>query len=341
MTFDIPASRSFHMGFSTWPPDFDVAVIEQTFELTNANSDLRLVHMEGGVPWVEMSKKLPMPTRIQDSWNYVKSKSAGKKMLIAISPLDADRAGLALYANQTGDNQPMPLGWENLLLNDSRVKAVFLAYAEAVIKFWSPDYLAIGIEVNILANKSLYRWQQYLELHKYVYAALKRKYPAVKVAASIQLEHFKGLVNEAKGKTAMQKTEVAKLLKFCDFAPLSVYPYFSYGAILTPDYFNGIKALGKQLAISETGWPSKDFQIGGFTISGSESAQVSFMQTLLKTADSFAFVVNWVSGDYSRLLAKMPPNPILPAWVYDGLWDDNLIEKPALAVWRNYLALRP
>ncbi len=337
---DTPTFRTFNMGFSTWPPDFDAAVIENTFELTNANSDLRLVHMDGGIPWVEAHYRRPVPQRIVDEWTHIKGKSAGKKICIAISPLNADRSGLALYSSQAGDNQPLPADWQGLPINGVRVKAAFLHYTASVIEFWKPDYLVIGIEVNILANKNLYLWQQYLELHKYVFSALKRKYPTLKIAASIQLEHFKGLTDDSNGKTALQKAEVAKLLKFCDLAPLSVYPYFSSGATFTADYFNGIKALGKPLAISETGWPSKNFRIGDIPFAGSESAQVSFMQTMLQAANqhSFAFVINWVSGDYSRLLARIPPNPIAQVWVYDGLWDDALAEKPALAVWRDYLS---
>lgn len=54
-------SRSFYMGFSAWPSDLNLKAIYKTLELTNANSDIRLAHFDGGVPWVEMAQNQPLP----------------------------------------------------------------------------------------------------------------------------------------------------------------------------------------------------------------------------------------------------------------------------------------
>jgi hypothetical protein len=332
------------MGFSGWPPDMEMKAIEKAYELSNQNSDIRLVQFDGGVPWVEMSQNQLLPARIQSDWEYIKSKCAGKKIFVATTPLDFDRTGLALYANEKDDNQPLPDDWKNLAFNNDKVKQAYLTYAETVIKFWQPDYLAISIEANILAATDQEKWNQYLELHRYIYTELKKQYPRVEIFATIQMENFKGLTDVAIGKAAVQKQAVGDLLKYCDIAALSVYPYQVADGKLTADYFDDIKAFNKPLAISETGWPSEKFKISGVTHEGSDQAQCEYLQNLLRAAseNQFVFVINWVNIDYTKLLAKLPAGPgkeFANAWVYDGLWNENFNEKPALEVWQSYLRL--
>ncbi len=335
--------RPFYMGFSTWPPDLDYQAIDKSYELTNANSDMRLLHLDGGVPWVEMSRNLAIPKRIESSWDYTKTRTKNKKMFVAITPLNFERDGLALYANEKDDNQSLPKDWQKLALNSPQVKEAYLNYAENVISYWNPDYLAVGIEVNISLNKNKKIWEQYVDLHKYIYQNLKVRHPNLPVFATIQMEHFNGQADEAEGNEELQKKQVGALMTYCDIAALSMYPYSNEGFKLTRNYFDDIKSFGKPIAISETGWPSEKYNILIFPIKGSKKGQAEFLATLLEIGmqDQFVFVINWVNVDYNKMLDKLPwlLSQIAKSWVYDGLWDKDFQEKPALKIWQTYLGL--
>lgn len=338
------ADRTFYMGFSNFPPALDINSVERSYALSNQNSDIRLVQLDAGVPWVEMSANQPVPARIVGDWDYIKSKSEGKKIFVAATPLDFNRTGLALYANSKDDNQPLPDDWKNLSFNNPKVEQAYLTYLEKVVDYWHPDYLAISIEANIIANKNIEEWPQYMELHKYLYTGLKMLYPQLPVFATIQLEHFEGITDGAGDKVDLQKQIVGELMQYSDMAVLSMYPYTVTNGKFTAAYFNDIKAFNKPMAVSETGWPSQNTKVFGFTTPGSQSAQSQYVRDLLESANQyqFVFVINWVNVDYNKLLAKVPDptqKEFANLWVYDGLWNDKFEAKQALKVWQSYLLL--
>ncbi|HRK97929.1 MAG TPA: hypothetical protein PLE43_05545 [Alphaproteobacteria bacterium] len=340
----IQNTRSFYMGFSNWPPDFDMSAIAKSLQLTNENSDMRLVHMDGGVPWVEMGGNQSLPKRIVSWWDYIRNESKGKKIFVTINPLNFERDGLALYANEKDDDQPLPDDWKNLSLDSDKVKTAYLSYAEEIISYWNPDYLAIGVEVNISVSKNLKTWREYLALHKFIYTKLKERHPQLPVFATVQMEHFNGLNEDAKGKEDIQKREVGELMKYSDIAALSMYPYASEEIKFNSHYLDGIRTYKKPMAISETGWPSKNFKVFFFPIKGSPQAQYNYLKTLLTIAnrDHFLFVINWTNVDYNKMLDQLPwlMKEIAKSWVYNGLWNKDFEEKPALDVWQHYLGLK-
>ena len=338
-------SRSYLMGFSTFVSDLDVGAISKGYELSNKYSDMRLVQLDAGVPWVEMDRNEKIPQRIIDDWDYTRGQSASKKFFVAITSRDFEGTGLALYAAQQGNNQPLPAGWAARTQDDEKVKQAYLRYAEEVVNFWRPDFIAISIEANVVANKNLTVWRQYLELHRFVYERLKEKHPDLKIFATIEVEHFKGLKPDAKGKTDLQRKIVKELAPYQDLMALSVYPYSVNESGLPPGYFEEFKIYQKPLAIAETGWPAADFTMFGKTTSGSEAAQARYLDAVLKEAgkEKFVFVINWVSVDYVRLLEKLPKSDAMEfsnMWVHNGMWDLDFKPRKALAVWEKYFRLK-
>ena len=337
-------SRSFYMGFSSFASDMEVKAIQRGHELSNKNSDIRSVQLDAGVPWVEMDQKKSVPKRILDDWSYTKSQCGKKKILISITSRDFEGTHLALYANEHGNNQPLPSDWAHLAQNDLKVKQAYLRYARAVIDFWQPDYLAINVEANIIANKSMEVWQQYLDLHRYIYEALKKDHPKLLIFASIQVEHFRGLMADATGKASLQKEILGQLNPYQDMLALSVYPYSAQGEF-TDDYFDDFKVYKKPIAISETGWPAESFMMFGYPTAGSQEAQSTYLQNILHAANQnkFIFVINWVSVDYIKLLEKLPKNDAMEfskSWAYNGLWDKDFNSKKALQVWQSYYQMK-
>jgi hypothetical protein len=84
---------------------------------------------------------------------------------------------------------------------------------------------------------------------------------------------------------------------------------------------------------------SKAVQLKTFnvTLLGSEEAQFSFTDVLLKTAakDKYRFVINFATTDFDKLCQKlpMPLSDLARIWAFTGLQTDEKKPKPALRLW--------
>ena len=338
-------SRSFLMGFSSWPPSFDIDEIKRSLELAHKESDVRLVHLDGGVPWEAMINKKPIPKHAKDSWDLISNYTKNSKIFVAITPLNFGRDDIAPSITDKGDNQENPDSLDGARLNSQIVKDAYLAYAQQVMEYWKPEYLAIGIEANTAINKNINTWEDYKELHQFVYTALKNKYPNTLIFSTVQVEHFKCLPEEGKGKEELQRTELRTMLPYNDILALSTYPYAENDNEYTDTYLDEFNSYQKSVAISETGWPSAQEKIFGlFPIKGSPEEQSAYLDSLLRYANEhqFIFVINWVNVDFVKLHDAFPVGiirEIAKLWIHTGLWDEYFNEKPALGVWRVYLSL--
>ena len=57
--------------------------------------------------------------------------------------------------------------------------------SQNAIDYFEPDFLAIGIEVNLLVTNNPAVWDVYLELNQFVYGELKILYPDLPVMVSL------------------------------------------------------------------------------------------------------------------------------------------------------------
>jgi hypothetical protein len=242
------------------------------------------------------------------------------------------------------EGMELPSPWDTISLNHENVKTAYLNYARRVVEFFKPNYFAIGIEVNVSINDSPEIWEKYKELHEYVYTELKKLYPSLPIFATFTHSHMKGL-DEANA--AVQQQEISELLEYCDLLGLSTYPYgWSYwpsGKIdpVPENYFDVPVSFGKRIAITETGAPSRNFEALGINYEFSEDYQYDYIDFLLGKAYEyeFAFVVNWTSIDFDKLLEYIPEEgrEIALIWAYTGLQCSNGSPKKALSLWDAYL----
>ncbi len=343
-----PPSRPFLLGSSQWPPSFDTAQIERMYASKRAHMDLAVYHQVEGVPWIQAGAGQPLPARVLANWRSVRAQAGqGQRFYLALTPLNVARSGLADLATEQSDHAPLPPEWAELPLNDSRVKAAFLAYCRAAIGELNPDFLAIGIECNILASLDPARWAQYLDLNHSVHAQLKQERPTLPVFVTVQYEHLQGYPSESQGKQALQQQAVREVMASSDLLAISLYPYGPWVAPEVPaSYLDPLwplaAATGRTVAIAETGFPSKPFTAFHYTFTGSPVLQDRYLSMLLDQAQAhrLAFVVNWVAVDYDKLTAQLPPEAqeLATVWQYDGLWDSSDLPKPALATWDGVLA---
>jgi len=336
----LPPTRPFHLGFTRWPADLTAEGVQQAQDFAHAHGDIVSVMFIGGIPWPEALDGKPFSRDVTANLGY--RPPAGTKVFLSISPLDRDRKNLAPYWGEK-DNQPLPAPWGSRALNSPEVRQAFLYFVTRAVETMKPDYLAIGIESNVLLSHSREKWNQLKELHRATYAALKARHPALPVCFTTEVLHYKKLASDARG--SEQEGEVAELMQQSDLFALSVYPHMSYDVPrpIPAGFLDFATKFGKPVAVAESGMTSRDVELKAFglTLRGSEADQQQFTELLLRVAarDRYAFVINFATTDFERLCAKLPPpvDDLARIWAYTGLQTSESKPKPALVVWDAWL----
>ncbi len=335
-----PSARPFRMGFTRWPADLSIKGFLTAQNFAHAHGDIVSVMFIGGIPWPEALEGKPFSRDVENNLRY--RPPAGKRVLLSISPLNKDRKDIAPYWGEK-DNLPLPKPWDRMGLDSPEVKKAYLAFTLRAVKAMNPDFLAIGIESNVLLSNNPARWKQLKSLHRATYAAVKEQYPTLPVFFTTEVLHYKKLATEAKDKD--QEGEVADLMKHSDLFAMSVYPHMSYGVPrpIPADFLDFAKALHKPIAVAESGMSSRDVELKAFglTLRGSEADQNRFTEILLSTAarDRYEFVISFATTDFDKLCTKLPPpvDDLARIWAYTGMQTGELKPKPALATWDRYL----
>ncbi len=333
-----------YMGFSSWPPDLTDTARTRIYTLLQQDTNITLQHLDNGIPWNQALKSKPYPRAVMDDWKYRKIHSPiGHKLVIAITPLNSNRDGLAPYWSNNGDNLPLPKKWQNKALNDLEVMEAYSNYALAVADYFKPDYLAISIESNVLISKAPDKIEPFAHLYVHTYQRLKERYPEMKVFTTIQYEHLRGIDDDSKQNLSLQKPVMASLLPYTDLIGLSTYRFGpAHPNPIKPNYFNEALAFGKPLAITESGAISKGFHASGMDYLGSQTDQAKFVEMVLEQAFwyDFEFVINWAGIDFDPLVSRLPADVQDSAklWMYTGLKKFNGEKKQAYEVWRRYLS---
>ena len=333
-------SRPFHLGFTRWPADLTAEGVRLAEDFAHAHGDIVSVMFIGGIPWPEAFEDKLFSLDVRANLGY--RPPAGKKLFLSISPLDKDRKDLAPYWAEK-DNQPLPEFWKGRALNSPEVKRAFLNFVVRAVESMKPDYLAIGIESNVLLSKNRVKWQQLKELHRATYNTLKQQYPQLPIFFTTEVLHYKKLASEARN--SEQEKEVAELMEHSDLFAMSVYPHMSYDfpRPVPAGFFDFARSFHKPIAVAESGMTSRDVELKAFglTLRGSEADQVQFTELLLQAAsrDGYKFVINFATTDFEKLCARLPAptDDLARIWAYTGLQTSDGKPKPALAVWDAHL----
>ena len=338
-------ARPFHMGFTRWPPEATLEGIARMDTFLATHGDMTALHFDGGIPWPEALTDSPFRDGLMNNWKSARDAiPTNHTLLVSITPLDMTRSKLALYWGDS-DNQPLPKQWDAYPLDHPDVQTAYLNYAHQVIDYFQPDYLAIGIEVNVAQINAPETWSAYKKLHKFIYENLKADYPDMPIFATFTVSHMSGLDG---GDKAIQKAEIESLLPYLDLLGLSSYPYgwmYESGKAdpIPEDFFAAALAFGKPLAVTESGAPSYSFSAFGKDYEFTEEYQARWVDFLLRQAGEhqFKFVVGFTGIDYDKLLEVFPKDvrELGMIWVYTGLERSDGCAKQALAVWDEYLGL--
>ncbi len=333
--------RSFSMGFTRWPSEISTKGVKQADEFIDEHADLVSIMFIGGIPWQEALEDKPFSKDIQNNLDY--RLPEGYELLLSISPLDMDRANLAPYWGEK-DNQTLPKEWQTRRFNSPEVIYAFTNFVLQSTWKLNPDYLAIGIESNVLLTKNPSSWKDYKEFHREVYTAIKQQHPELPIFFTIEYNHYTGYAAEAKG--TPQKKEVAKLMQYSDMVAISSYPHMSHETPwpIQKDHFDFAKIFNKPIGIAETGMSSKPVQVFGFNLRGSENDQYQYYKVLFETAqrDNYKFIATFATTDFDKLVNQLPDQhvrEIAKIWQFTGLQDHNGKTKKVLSIWDDYLRL--
>lgn len=332
-------SRPFHLGFTRWPADLTLAGVKMAEDFAIAHGDLISEMFIGGIPWPEALEGRPYSPDVQK--RLASRPPAPKTLFLSISPLDQNREKLAPYWGQK-DNLPLPAEWAELALDSDEVKTAYTKFVLDATTGMRPDFLAIGIESNVLLSKDARGWEQFKALYRHTRQAVKAKYPELPICFTTEVLHYKQLASEAVG--SRQEAEVATLMQASDLFAMSIYPHMSYGVPrpIPADFFDFATEFDKPIAVAESGMTSRDVELKSFnlTLRGSPADQQQFTELLLSTAarDCYVFVTTFATTDFEKLADALPPpvNDIARIWAYTGLQTSSGEPKPALDVWDAY-----
>jgi len=350
-----PPSRPFHMGTTPLPPVWSSFGQDIAYSYLQVEGDAVSHTLQHGVPWSEAllsSDWRTYPSSVLQMWGEIVTNDAlfipNHARYVSIHPISSAYNGLAEYWG-TEQLQTLPPPWNSKSFDDPDVKTAFLNYAIATVEFLHPTYLGLAVEANILLARRPDLWSAYKELNRYVYTALKARYPSLVVFAGVQYEHMLGLVYDsrllqaevASSYPTILVDEVRDLMKASDLLALSTYPYIAYDAYVSPAYFDEAIALGadtrRQLAIEQTGYTSQPFQVYGTPILGNETEQDAFIGLVLWTAfeHRFAFVINFIPVDYGL---NYGDSAVSLTWAYTGLFRTDGSAKPAGNTWSAFMS---
>ena len=365
-----PESRSFYMGFTPFPYDADPATILQVLADVYAklgnDADMVLHHLEEGIPWnaaladdllTPASVVFPYTSHIQGDWDIRNANTpATHKKYVAITPIALSRDTLAPWRD-TANEQPLQPPFDthaaNGDFNHPDVKTAYLNFSRRVIEYLEPDYLAIGIEVNLLRrNTDAATWAKYMELHQHVYTNLKALHPDLPIFASVvPVEMLDGYVDpstefagDPDGYKNSQLTALNELLAFSDYYAVSLYPFLTayFASNFPTDMFDQIFGLSnKQAVIAETGMIAEDMTAFSINFQSDQAKQNNYMTSLLQAADENDLLfVNWfVLQDYDRFCVFIGGCIGTDRlWRDSGVYDGNGNTRPSYGTWKSYLA---
>lgn len=351
------SSRPFRMGFTPLTSDPALEGWTKAFETIGRYGDLAALFIQDGLPWDEAVaglsiKEFPSGIRgfLEFQLSMISQFNPNHARYLAINPSSVDYRQLAA-SWEVSTNEPLGYPWNTYDFDHPDVKLAVLNYLLALVEYFSPTYLNIGIEANLVLARNFEHWPAFLELHRFLYTELKKRYPKLPVFASVQYEHLLGLHGDsARLRDRFLATEpdillneVRKLLQYSDILAISSYPYMIEHLRVDGDYFQVAAILANErkipIAIDQTGYTSQPLLIQGIYLPGSEAAQEQYTNFVLQLAQGFRmpFVVNFVSTDYGTAFGE---DPVSLAWAYTGLFRTDGTPKPALSVWEKARAVR-
>ncbi len=346
------------MGFTPFPVELTPAGLEEAYRFLSESADCAAFFPNDGFPWLQALETTDLDAYppllreylILNRALQIKYLPSHRMYLAAnvIHHVEYDR--IAPAWTEAGANQPLPPGWDAYPMDHPDIVRAAANYLRTLIRIFEPEFVALGVEVNLLYCRKPAAWPEFTRLYRTLRDTLRSEFPGVRFGFSIQYENLLGLGSDAfsyvtrEGVGSMQPLieAIDALLPFTDALALSTYPFMIPGLRLPDDFFDPAARLARRhglpMLIEQTGYTSRSFEAEGIEVPGSPEAQRDFMAFLMARAyeHDFQYVMNWVPRDYGDYYGA---GIFARTWAYTGLVDTQGTPRPAWRVWEDFRKL--
>lgn len=267
------------LGFSTLPPERTSDAYIGAFATAAQYADTILIQRtppwEEFLPGGQVSQTTADNTRIETA---LLDEYDNLTRYYAIDPTDGvvQRSRIA--------NLPLSVDSQEGF-KDPDLRNAFIAYTAYVVKNYKPDYLALGVEINMLFERSPEQFEAFVSLYDEAYDQVKAASPKTKVFPTFQLEDLEGTF----GTIHPPHWEVLDAFRGkMDALAISTYPFLAQvrtTSDIRPDYYSQLKKhFDGEIFISETGYASSP--VDGQATVGTEEDQQAYVERLLSEAET-------------------------------------------------------
>ena len=346
-TTELPAERHFYMGVTPWPADFTLPAVDDAYAFINQHCDLVSQHFDDGVPYEEAFSGMGWPQEFLNILQTAVTKtSAGKAVLLSVAPLNLDRKSKAdYYAQSTTISNTIKDAWRALPVNDSRVITAYVNYVSYLVTRLNPKFVNFGVE----SNNELWNPAEFLKYKDFiaqVYARLKTAFPTLPFFVSF-------MVTES----PLSLSNAAALIPYSDYLTISSYPYTHVSSsangntdpkLFPADYYARYINLapGKPFAVAECAYIAENLDVNSYSLhkTGTEAWQKDYLDLICNLCEQkqAKFLIWFCHQDYdagNQTLQQLGLYQDLFAfWEDSGLYDENKRERPAAALWKQWMA---
>lgn len=325
-------SRTFKMGFTSWPFGPNLEDVNASYDYINTHGDIYVEHIDNKIPWQAWINNEALPQSFTDEINgKVNKRIPNKDLLLSISVLHSDRKDLA---HDVDDSVP-----SYSKINEQKMIDAYTKHVDYLIQSFNPSYLVISIEANDLKIHSEKKWAEYKLFIGEVKQVIKAKYPSLMMSESITLHN---LYQPSVSDPSAYVADVVQHMNQSDFVAVSFYPFFK-NQHSKEDYQKAFDFLhaksSKPIAFVETAHLAEDLIVPNIslTILGNPTKQNDYMETLMLNAqrENYEFVIWWAHRDYDQLWNTFPASvkDIGQLWRDTGLLDENGIKRASSTTW--------
>ncbi len=325
-------SRTFEMGFTTWPYAPTLEAVDATYQFVQQNGDVYSEHIDANIPWSSWMNNDPLPQEFtNDILGRAQRKLSDVKLTLSVSLLNLSRDDLAFDYDGSVPSY--------VSFADEEIEDAYFKHLEYITDLMDPEYLIMALEVNELLVNRPELWEGYKQLMDNLRPRISARFPTVQISESITLHNL--FRPDVQDPDALIE-DIITYANSLDFVAISFYPYFK-GLSTKEDFQEAFdflhREITKPIAFAETGHLSEDLSVESTNlfIPGNAEEQNDYLESLLTNAqeEDYEYVIWWTHRDYNELWETFPAEvrDLGKVWLSTGIINEDGVEKEAYSTW--------
>jgi hypothetical protein len=143
-------TRSFYMGVTPWPADFNETELNNAYLFANNECDIISHHFDEGIPYEEAYNNNNWPAGLLTELQTRKTKTAtGKTVFLSSAAVNISRKEKADYSRfSTGISATVKNQWLALPVNDDKIVTAYTNYVIFLANELNASFINYGVESN-------------------------------------------------------------------------------------------------------------------------------------------------------------------------------------------------